>query len=167
MFTCCRGRRVSIDLICSFNCRGLGSFEKRRDVLNYLRRSQFNIFMLQDIHCKPENENNFRNTWGGDIKLAGFSNNSRGVAILSKSIGLKYTDTRTPAPCWGGAFERPPLISEKTAARSAAGFSPITPHLFRNFCVTIDQCHVRSGAGVTQLQNNFPIAPRSMFQGKL
>ena len=81
--------------ICSFNCRGLGSFEKRRDVLNYLRRSQFNIFMLQDIHCKPENENNFRNTWGGDIKLAGFSNNSRVVAILSKSIGLKYIDTRT------------------------------------------------------------------------
>ena len=40
--------------ICSFNCRGLGTFEKRRDVLNYLHQSEFNIFMLQDIHCAPE-----------------------------------------------------------------------------------------------------------------
>ena len=56
--------------ICSFNCRGLGAFEKRRDVLNYLRQSEFNIFMLQDVHCAPENENHFRNTWGGDIKIA-------------------------------------------------------------------------------------------------
>ena len=80
--------------ICSFNCRGLGAFEKRRDVLNYLRQSEFNIFMLQDIHCAPESENHFRNTWGVDIKIACGSSNSRGVAILSKTIGLKYIDTR-------------------------------------------------------------------------
>ena len=79
--------------ICSFNCRGLGAFEKRRDVLNYLRQSSFNIIMLQDIHCAPESENLFRSTWGGDVKIVGFSSNSRGVAILSKTVGLKYIDT--------------------------------------------------------------------------
>ena len=83
--------------ICSLNCRGLGTFEKRRDVLNYLRKSQYNIFMLQDIHCSPEKENQFRNTWGGEVKMAGFSSNSRGVAILAKSIDIKYRDTRIDA----------------------------------------------------------------------
>ena len=79
---------------CSFNCRGLGTFEKRRDVLNYFRQSEYHIIMLQDIHCAPGKENHFRNTWGEDIKIASRSNNSRGVAILSKSVGLKYIDTR-------------------------------------------------------------------------
>ena len=50
--------------------------------------------MLQDIHCAPESENFFRNIWGGDVKIAGFSSNSRGVAILSKTVGLKYIETR-------------------------------------------------------------------------
>ena len=80
--------------ICSFNCRGLGEFQKRRDVLNYLRRSDFNIFLLQDIHCAPHKENSFRNIWGSDIKVACFSNNARGVAILSKSADLKYKRTQ-------------------------------------------------------------------------
>ena len=79
--------------ICSFNCRGLGDFQKRRDVLNYLRQSDCNIFLLQDIHCAPNKENSFRNTWGSEIKVASFSNNARGVAILSKSIDLTYKRT--------------------------------------------------------------------------
>ena len=83
--------------ICSFNCRGLGTFEKRRDVLNYLHQSEFNIFMLQDIHCAPEYENHFRNTWGRDIKIAASSSNFRGVAILTKSVELKYIDTHIDA----------------------------------------------------------------------
>ena len=80
--------------ICSLNCRGLGEFRKRRDVLNYLRQSDFNIFLLQDIHCSPRKENAFRNTWGSEIKVASFSHNARGVAILSKSVDLKYQRTQ-------------------------------------------------------------------------
>ena len=51
----------------------------------------------------------------------------------------------------GGAFERPPPLrfsegSEKTAARSAAGFSPTLPPIFSATFVKISaQCHVRSG----------------------
>ena len=50
----------------------------------------------------------------------------------------------------GGAFERPPLRffedSEKTAARSAAGFSPTLPPIFSATFVKISaQGHVRSG----------------------
>ena len=50
----------------------------------------------------------------------------------------------------GGAFERPPFRffedSEKTAARSAAGFSPTLPPIFSATFVKISaQSHVRSG----------------------
>ena len=50
----------------------------------------------------------------------------------------------------GGVWTPPPLRffedSEKTAARSAAGFHPPYPHLFRNFCKNFDPmpCEVRS-----------------------
>ena len=54
-----------------------------------------------------------------------------------------------PRPA-GGAFERPPPLffedSEKTAARSAAGFSPTLPPIFSATFVKISaQGHVRSG----------------------
>ena len=56
----------------------------------------------------------------------------------------------TRALLGGGAFERPPLRffedSEKTAARSAAGFSPTLPPIVSATFVKIStQCHVRSG----------------------
>ena len=56
-----------------------------------------------------------------------------------------------PRPAGGGAFERPPPLrffedSEKTAARSAAGFSPTLPPIFSATFVKISaQGHVRSG----------------------
>ena len=55
-----------------------------------------------------------------------------------------------PRPAGGGAFERPPSgfsrLAKKTAARSAAGFSPTLPPIFSATFVKIStQCHVRSG----------------------
>ena len=60
-------------------------------------------------------------------------------------------DLLTRALLGGGAFERPPLRffedSEKTAAHSAAGFSPTLPPIFSATFVKIStQCHVRSGS---------------------
>ena len=36
--------------ICSLNCQGLGDANKRRDVLRYLRKSNYSILCLQDTH---------------------------------------------------------------------------------------------------------------------
>ena len=74
--------------ICSFNCRGLGNYSKRRDVFDFLRKSDFNIYMLQDVHCDRKKVNVFRNAWGADILIAPFKNNARGVAILTKRVKL-------------------------------------------------------------------------------
>ena len=56
-----------------------------------------------------------------------------------------------PRPAGGGAFERPPPLrffddSKKTAARSAAEFSPtLSPIFYATFVKISTQFHVRSG----------------------
>ena len=75
------------------------------------------------------------------------SSESRVVSPEEVSVVLRRLN---PRPAGGGAFERPPLRffedSEKTAARSAAGFSPTLPPIFSATFVKIStQCHVRSG----------------------
>ena len=64
------------------NCRGLGQFKKRKDVFNYLRGIDADIFMLQDVHCNNQKLLSFRNSWGKDVYISPGTNNARGVAIL-------------------------------------------------------------------------------------
>ena len=73
---------MSIVKIFSMNCRGLGQFKKRKDVLNYLRKAEADIIVLQDIHCDEQKLTAFRNCWGRDIFISPGTNTSRGVAIL-------------------------------------------------------------------------------------
>ena len=77
----------------SFNCRGIGDFKKRKDVLSYLRSKDFNICLLQDIHCRKIGVPYFRNAWGTDIVVAPYTNNARGVAILTKNIDVTFSET--------------------------------------------------------------------------
>ena len=79
--------------LASFNCRGLGDFRKRKDVFAYLRSKDFNICLLQDVHCRKMGVPYFRNSWGTDVLVAPYTNNARGVAILSKNIQISFTDT--------------------------------------------------------------------------
>ena len=77
--------------VCTFNCGGLGDYRKRRDVFNYLRRTNYNLYML---HCGENMENVLRNAWGTDILTAPYKINARGVAILKKGINLKVCDLK-------------------------------------------------------------------------
>ena len=56
--------------ICSLNCRGIGEYRKRKDVFNYLRALDCNIFFLQDLHCSKDKVNSFRSMWGSDVIIA-------------------------------------------------------------------------------------------------
>ena len=79
--------------IASFNCRGIQDYEKRKDVFAYLRNQEFNIIMLQDVHCRKIGVQLLRNCWGSDILVAPFANNARGVAILTKNIDVRFSKT--------------------------------------------------------------------------
>ena len=68
--------------IITVNCQGLGSPEKRRDVLNYLKEKQFHIYCFQDTHFISELELYIQAQWGYKCVFNSYLSNSRGVAIL-------------------------------------------------------------------------------------
>ena len=68
--------------IVSYNCQGLNSIEKRRDVLDYLRAKDCSMYCLQDTHFSEKDEQFVKNQWGGECVFSSFSSNQRGVAIL-------------------------------------------------------------------------------------
>ena len=76
----------------SANCQSLQNYEKRRDVLSYLKEKQADIICLQDTHWVDKDYQNIKELWGGEcfIKLKWNTNNSRGVAILLKD-SFEYT----------------------------------------------------------------------------
>lgn len=74
----------NIDIL-SFNCNGLGDFKKRKDVFDFIRKQEGNIYLLQETHWKKEYENFIRSQWGYDCIISGCSTSSNGVAILFKN----------------------------------------------------------------------------------
>lgn len=68
--------------VVTFNCRGLGGLDKRRDVLNYIKQKQFSISFLQDTHFTLNDYEQVRSFWGYDIYISSGQSNSRGTAIL-------------------------------------------------------------------------------------
>ena len=69
----------------SFNVNGIGENLKRRDVFNFLRECNLDIYFLQETHLKEELENYIRASWGYELWLAGNETNKNGVAILFRS----------------------------------------------------------------------------------
>jgi len=37
--------------VCSLNVRGLGDMLKRREMFKWLRKKNYSIYMLQEVHC--------------------------------------------------------------------------------------------------------------------
>ena len=69
----------------SMNCRGLGSQEKRRDVINFLRKSHYDVIFLQDTHLTNYSIPFFNSLWRGKCYHSVKSSNSRGSTILIKA----------------------------------------------------------------------------------
>lgn len=68
--------------VLSANVRGLGQFQKRTDVFEYLKSKKCHIYCLQDVHFTREKENNIKLQWDGQVVFNSYTNNSRGVCIL-------------------------------------------------------------------------------------
>ena len=77
--------KISGDLvICSLNVRGLVDKNKRRETFLYLRRKQFSVYMLQEIHCSKETVDLWCAEWGyrAIFRLSSFSSQKAGVCFL-------------------------------------------------------------------------------------
>ena len=80
-----------MDNLCvqSRNTGGIRDSLKRKKLFHLLNNSNKEIFLLQETHSSPEDEELWKKEWGGDIVFAYGSHHSRGVAILFKK-NIKY-----------------------------------------------------------------------------
>ena len=68
----------------SLNVRGLVDKVKRRCVFDWLRKSKFEMFFLQETHSTKEGEKIWASEWGYKIYFCHGKSNSAGVCILLK-----------------------------------------------------------------------------------
>ena len=81
-------------VIASMNCRGLSDLKKRRDVMHYLRKKDYDILFLQDTHLTQNSFQYFNCLWRGKSVHSFYTNRSRGVSIMFKHT-LKYEIIQT------------------------------------------------------------------------
>lgn len=80
--------------IATMNCRGLGNFQKRRDVFHFLREKKYSFYFLQDTHFHPSMESRIKAEWGYEVFFSSYTTNSRGVAILvNNNVECKVIST--------------------------------------------------------------------------
>ena len=68
----------------SLNVRGIRSFEKRKGVFNWLRKSGADICFLQETYSTKEVEITWKKQWKGDMFFSHGSSHSKGVLVLVK-----------------------------------------------------------------------------------
>lgn len=68
--------------ICTFNCNGILESRKRKDVFDFIRNLNCNIYFLQETHLVTKSENFIRSCWGYNVWLSGAATNKNGVGIL-------------------------------------------------------------------------------------
>lgn len=68
--------------IISHNVRGLGNDKKRVAIFNRLKHHKCDICFLQETYSSKEDEQRWRQEWGGTALFTHGSKHSKGVAIL-------------------------------------------------------------------------------------
>ena len=82
--------------ICTFNVRGLGHTDKRRQIFEWLKLNKYDICLLQETHCEKLSYHKWEREWGGKCFFSGNSRNSRGVGILlNHNLSVESTNHNT------------------------------------------------------------------------
>ena len=72
---------VNLDII-SLNVRGIRDLTKRRSIFSFLKDLKASIYFHQETYSKPNDENIWKNEWGGEIFFSRGTNHSKGVCTL-------------------------------------------------------------------------------------
>ena len=51
----------------SLNVKGLGNRSKRASIFRWLKKCKSDIIFIQEAHCSPEIENQWKREWGSTI----------------------------------------------------------------------------------------------------
>ncbi len=76
---------MHIPEIFTLNVRGLSNDDKRRQLFYYMNNSVGSIFMAQETHSTEQEEQKWKNEWGGEIYFSHGESNARGVCIFIKN----------------------------------------------------------------------------------
>lgn len=79
--------------ISSWNVNGLGSYVKRRKVLNYLKQRDSDVVMLQETHLLEKDTSRIHDRWINCTYHNNFTQKKQGVSILfSKKINVRVEE---------------------------------------------------------------------------
>ena len=71
--------------VLSLNVRGLNDNTKRKAVFNWLKKTDSDIFLLQETHSHIDVESKWRREWNGPIFFSHGTKNAKGCCILARS----------------------------------------------------------------------------------
>uniref|UniRef100_A0AAQ6AKY8 Reverse transcriptase domain-containing protein n=1 Tax=Amphiprion ocellaris TaxID=80972 RepID=A0AAQ6AKY8_AMPOC len=80
--------------VCSWNVGGIHSPIKRKKILNYLKKENIHVALLQETHLTSDEHLKLKRDWVGQVFYSSFTSRSRGVAILiHKHLPLTNTQS--------------------------------------------------------------------------
>ena len=79
---------MALTIMTSLNVRGLRDNVKRREVFNWLRRKQFSVYMLQEVHCIESSNHLWAAEWGYQTFLAPTVAIKQEYAFFSTTISI-------------------------------------------------------------------------------
>ena len=68
--------------IISMNVRGLGNKTKRHQVFEWFKDNNFDIILIQEVHCNDKILATWKDEWNGPCFFNGDSTQKEGVAVL-------------------------------------------------------------------------------------
>ena len=76
--------------IVMYNVNGLGNYNKRREVFNFLHSKKYDITCLQETHSTRRTQKLWEQQWGGKIWFSHGNSNAHGVVIaIAKNVDIK------------------------------------------------------------------------------
>ena len=119
--------------MCSLNVRGLGDRLKRREMFSWLRKKNYSIYMLQEVHCSENTISVWSAEWGYKPLFSCCTSARGGVAILFNNnfnfqLQRSYSDPN-------GRFIICDIIADNKCVTMAVLYAPNDddPTFFLNF----------------------------------
>lgn len=123
--------------VVSWNCRGLGTLSKLKQVFNRIKQLQAKIAFLQETHMLASEVIKVRRRWQGQVFFSSFSSQARGViTLIHKSVPLQILDVISDP---GGRFLiiQGTLLNEKLTLVNIYGPNNDDHRFFNNVFLTI------------------------------
>lgn len=123
--------------IVSWNCRGLHTFSKIKQVMSRIKQLKCKIVFLQETHLMPKDIGRISNRWPGQIYAASFSSQARGViTMIHKSIPFQI-DKIIQDPLGRYVIVQGSLLSKQLNLINVYGPNNDIPKFYSNLFLTI------------------------------